>query len=275
MAALDFPANPSDGDAYENWLWSDAKGAWQAKPMVSAVATTSDVAPLNPVDGDIWYNTYDGSTYVYYVDINSEQWVQVKSDATLSSTLGTRVESLEAKPSGLVPIVPTSISVASGSGSVAADGTVTFSGSTDVRLEGVFSSTYKNYRIEINSTGATTNIGLLMRMRVSGSDYTGGLHAQGIIYWGYPGTIAVTGSTVNTEFQAGWVNGSADSKNYATVNLSNPNAAAYTSFNSLGTSYVSNVSSGYLPNTTQYTGITILSGSTATFGGTVKVYGLR
>lgn len=38
-------------------------------------ATPSDVAPSNPSDGELWYNSTDGRTYVYYNDGSSSQWV--------------------------------------------------------------------------------------------------------------------------------------------------------------------------------------------------------
>lgn len=98
--ALDFPSSPTNGQVYGNWIYSSAKGAWEAKPLTPGVAATSDTPPLTPKDGDVWYNTNDGSAYVYYVDVDGGQWVQIKSDATLATTLGTRVDSLEATRPG-------------------------------------------------------------------------------------------------------------------------------------------------------------------------------
>jgi len=176
---------------------------------------------------------------------------------------------------GLVPIIPTSVAVTSGSASIAGNGLITFSGTADVRIEGVFSSAYTNYRVEVNSTGASANMALAMRMRVGGADYTTGNQAVGTVYWGYPGTISVTGATTQTDLQAGWVNGSADSKNFAVITIANPNVAAFTSYHAQSTSYVSSISNGYVPTTTQYTGLTITSSSTPTFGGTIRIYGLK
>ena len=96
MAALDFPASPTDGQVYGNWVYSTSKGAWKAKPMVSAKTVTSDVAPSNPANGDQWLSTLDGTLYIYYVDVDGGQWVQVKNDASFSSTLGPRVDALDA-----------------------------------------------------------------------------------------------------------------------------------------------------------------------------------
>jgi hypothetical protein len=72
---------------------------------------------------------------------------------------------------GLAKIVPTSVTVGSGSGSASALGTVTFSGCSSVSLNGVFSSAYNNYKVLVNvnsidSTG--TNI-IYLRFGTSGT----------------------------------------------------------------------------------------------------------
>jgi len=40
-----------------------------------ASVTTSDTAPNSPSDGDLWYDSVGGRTYVYYADGSSSQWV--------------------------------------------------------------------------------------------------------------------------------------------------------------------------------------------------------
>jgi hypothetical protein len=280
MAALDFPANPSDGDAYENWLWSDAKGAWQAKPMVSAVATTSDVAPLNPVDGDIWYNTYDGSTYVYYVDINSEQWVQVKSDSTLSSTLGTRVEALEATPSGLVPVSPTSVTVGSGSAATNSNGTVSFNATSSVSLNDVFSSNYSTYKIIFNAvnTSAATNFGL--RLRSGGTDLTtNGYQSFSMRSRSDNSTVINSFTTADLIVLSGGSNFSVDVAGEITI--TNPYASLRTYTNGQHAVRESDsliyamTSASHTRNTNSYTGITFYPTSGGTFTGTISVFGYR
>jgi hypothetical protein len=80
--ALDFPASPADGDVYENYVYSTAKGAWQAKPLKPAVTATQSNAPSAPDDGDMWFNTNDGTTYVWYDDGDSAQWVEMTAPIT-------------------------------------------------------------------------------------------------------------------------------------------------------------------------------------------------
>lgn len=95
MAELNFPASPTDGQIYGNFIWSAATGAWLARPQPQSVAVSSPTTPTSPVVNTLWYNTNDGNTYIYNYDGDSYQWVQLKSDATLSSTLGSRVDALD------------------------------------------------------------------------------------------------------------------------------------------------------------------------------------
>jgi hypothetical protein len=76
---LDFPASPTDGQVYGNWIYSTSKGAWQAKPLVSAKTVTSDVPPSSPANGDQWFNTVDSTLYIYYTDVDGSQWVESRA----------------------------------------------------------------------------------------------------------------------------------------------------------------------------------------------------
>ena len=100
--SLDALTNPTSSDSMSSPSHSgqhadsnDAIEALQAKVGVdsSAVATsldyrvaqlesgggsmtTSATAPSSPSDGDMWYDTSTGRTYVYYDDGSSQQWVE-------------------------------------------------------------------------------------------------------------------------------------------------------------------------------------------------------
>lgn len=93
--ALDFPSEPSDGQTYGNYVYSAAKGAWKAKPSVAVKTAVGSVAPSNPVQGDTWLNSDDGTLYVYYTDANSSQWVEILAKSSVSSALYGRVGVLE------------------------------------------------------------------------------------------------------------------------------------------------------------------------------------
>lgn len=94
--ALDFPSSPTNGQVYTSgttsWTWYNDVGAWRITSSGPTGYTGSKgdtgytgsraqtyigaVAPSSPVNGDTWWNSNDGVRYVYYVDVDSSQWVQ-------------------------------------------------------------------------------------------------------------------------------------------------------------------------------------------------------
>jgi hypothetical protein len=82
LAVLDFPTSPTDGQIYSNWIYSTAKGAWKAKPLTAIKTVTSDTPPASPSNGDQWFNTLDGTLYIYVTDIDSSQWVESRAPIT-------------------------------------------------------------------------------------------------------------------------------------------------------------------------------------------------
>ena len=59
---------------------------------------TSDAAPENPVDGDVWFNSSNGVILVYYTDVDSSQWVEsgypILGYQTLSGLTDTAISSI-------------------------------------------------------------------------------------------------------------------------------------------------------------------------------------
>jgi hypothetical protein len=51
-------------------------------------ATVSDTAPLNPSEGDLWWDSVGAQMYVWYVDATSSQWVPVISNAGPPGPIG-------------------------------------------------------------------------------------------------------------------------------------------------------------------------------------------
>lgn len=80
MTALNFPLNPSDGDTFGNYIYNGTRGVWSVQanvPGVSSRYQISATAPTTPQNGDMWFNSTDGITYMYYVDGDSSQWIEV------------------------------------------------------------------------------------------------------------------------------------------------------------------------------------------------------
>ena len=65
---------PSNGKQYarKDDAWSE----------VLPTTSSGDSPPSNPTDGLIWYDSDSGKTFVYYVDTNSSQWVELSPSWT-------------------------------------------------------------------------------------------------------------------------------------------------------------------------------------------------
>jgi len=77
---------------------------------------------------------------------------------------------------GLVLIRPTSVV----NGTIGTNGTVTFSGTTSVSLNGVFSSEYSKYKILYDAT-LSINDGLYFRLRQNGTDSTASIYGSQVL----------------------------------------------------------------------------------------------
>ena len=59
--ALNFPADPENGQVYQNYTYDSAKGVW--KKVVANLNSLSDVDAASPSDGDILVYTTDGNSW--------------------------------------------------------------------------------------------------------------------------------------------------------------------------------------------------------------------
>lgn len=274
--------------------------------------TVSATAPSSPVAGDCWYDSVDGTLYVYYNDGDSSQWVEVAANSgisvALSGRLGvvetyvttlqsemdavesralsleTRATALELADSttnkaGLIPIIPSSVSVTSGTASVASDGTITFSGASGIAIDGIFSSTFRNYRAMTDVTSVNNAI-CLWQGRVGGVTTTSANYYYNELYASST-SVGASGSGPS----GGTTNGRAaymEAGTFTSVSMDiySPQIASHTqTFSahgrlSSGGTPVLVTNTGGCQLTTQFTGINF-SASAGTFGGTIKFYGYR
>lgn len=82
--AMDFPANPTDGQVYGSYIYSSAAGVWRAAPSSATVSVVSPTKPTTANAGDIWVDSSDGVAYFYYYDGSSYQWVELMSSGVPS-----------------------------------------------------------------------------------------------------------------------------------------------------------------------------------------------
>lgn len=58
---------------YDGAAWADVSSG------SGAAVTVSDTAPSTPSNEDIWFDSVNTRTYIYYNDGNSSQWVEASS----------------------------------------------------------------------------------------------------------------------------------------------------------------------------------------------------
>jgi hypothetical protein len=178
----------------------------------------------------------------------------------------------------LIPITPTSISVTGGSGSIGANGTVTFSSGSSVSLNGCFTSTYDHYKILSSNTGSSTIVALNLKMRANGSD------SAALYYGGFTGANSEAASAVYGQLNGvsalRWAVAKSGETATVEARISNPFiSSARTQFaNSFtfsdGTTGRVYNGGGSMVTDTSFDGFSLIPES-GTITGTVQVYGYR
>jgi hypothetical protein len=208
---------------------------------------TSSSRPTVPFDGQVISETDTDSLKVY----NGTAWVGV---------------------GGLAPVIPTSIAATGGSSSLSG-ATATFTGTSTISLNGIFTATYNAYRIIIEAL-PSASVNFRGRLRAAGTDNSSNNYAYGAPQISYSaGTMTANAfgatdpviifgqfTTANTSALFLDIAG-AFSSSKATNWSSRMSSAAYT-----------DVCGGQMTVTTSYDGITFFPTS-GTFTGTVTAYG--
>lgn len=98
---FDFPLNPAIDDEYTvasiTYKWNGY--GWVVKieepPVIPAVSVISDTPPPNPVEGQLWFDSSAGNTYIWYVDVDSSQWVIITPQPDPSAVVSTLAQTLD------------------------------------------------------------------------------------------------------------------------------------------------------------------------------------
>lgn len=94
MTALDFPSSPTNGQVYENYTYDSVRGIWNINPQgVASRFTVSDTKPSPATNGDAWFDSTEGVTYIYYDDGTSAQWVESGSQIFGYNSISTMADS--------------------------------------------------------------------------------------------------------------------------------------------------------------------------------------
>jgi hypothetical protein len=208
---------------------------------------TSSSRPTVPFDGQVISETDTDSLKVY----NGSAWIGV---------------------GGLAPVIPTSIAATGGSSSLSG-ATATFTGTSTISLNGIFTATYNAYRIVIEAL-PSANCSFRGRLRASGTDNSSANYAYAAPQISYSAGTLTANAYGATDPTIIW--GQFTTANTSALFLDI--AGAYSS--SKRTNWSSRISSaaytdicgGQMTVTTSYDGITFYP-ETGTFTGTVTAYG--
>lgn len=198
-------------------------------------------------------------------------WVSVASEVESLANYAT-VNYASTQP-GMKMVVPTSVAVGSGSGSVDTNGAVTFSGASSVSLNGCFTSAYQNYRIVINAKHAS-DADLTFRVRASGTDLSSSnSYYQGRYYVGETSSLAA--GSGNASLQTSWdLNRIGTWAGSMVMDIANPQTSDVTTASTISSgAYFQVLGQSLNNNTISYDGFTVISGGSAT--GTIRVYGYK
>lgn len=72
-------------DTTNDTFYFKSSGTWQEVSGGGASVTISDTPPSAPENGNLWYESDTGLTFIYYDDGTSQQWVEVGGGAGISS----------------------------------------------------------------------------------------------------------------------------------------------------------------------------------------------
>lgn len=75
--AIDFPASPTPGQVFQGYYWDSSKLAWRSRNSAPGSVITSATTPTGATGGDLWFNTVDGTMFVYYNDGITATWVEI------------------------------------------------------------------------------------------------------------------------------------------------------------------------------------------------------
>lgn len=181
---------------------------------------------------------------------------------------------------GLVPIVPTSVTLSSGTASTGTTGLVTFTNTSAVTLNGVFTSQYQKYLISYDALDSGADA-LLARLSTGGTANSSATYDEQFLS-SVDTTVSASRNYNVARFSLNTTG--ASRKTTGQFTLTSPAEAVWTSFNANLMGRNNNTSSSTIYNvviqgtfsaTTQFDGFQIFPNGASTLTGYAQVYGYR
>ena len=237
-------------------------------------ATVSDTAPTSPTDGQVWFDSTTGKSYIYYDSF----WVEVGTSSTVLPTLDDLTDvTISAPTSGqLVSYNGSSwVNTANNNGLVYI-ASKSFSADSAPFIDNVFTTAYQNYCVVINFT-STGNNQLLWKFRSGSVDTSVSAYYWGGWYLNMTGTAALTPENGGGGVAGGRIGVTGTNGTFLhTVQVASPKESQVTTWTAQpqGAEAYSRYYSGYWNGTDQFDGFKIYVGS-GTMTGVMTVYGYK
>ena len=207
-----------------------------------------------------------------------EQYFAVYNSSTNPGGRTTAGWYTNTRETGLVPIYATTVTVAGGTGVKDAMGNVSFTTATSIRLDGLFTATYQNYRVVIPYQHTGTSGQIAARMATAGTitsdlNYT----RQGFAVSNAATAPAAWYGAAEVNLGLGYSGNIAGVNNQLlTIDISSPQANGRTTFqwvsNGLATTYATVSAAGYYNTSASHDGL-YLNVTAGTITGTIFAYG--
>jgi hypothetical protein len=213
----------------------------------SVIVCTSSTRPSSPVEGMTIYQTDTDNQWFY----DGATWLPA---------------------TGLQPVKPTSAT----NGTVSGHVVVISNAVTSVTVNGVFSSRYDNYLIQMNGGTLSASTDIFLRMSTGGTASTTGYY--GFLVYGATGAATVLGAARNNDTRWSWMGGGVSGQlSHAQATLYNPFGSTYTKITNGAYQNDNNYGNfnGEHRVAASYDGF-VLGVDTGTFAsGVIRVYGYR
>jgi hypothetical protein len=179
---------------------------------------------------------------------------------------------------GMAIVTPTSVS---GTGVTLSNGKVSFSASTAISVNGVFSTAYEHYFVMLNLKASANGLTVNMRFRASGSDISSALYNWAYMRLGSNLTAYNTAGASATEIMIG--NADSTGRTGIAFDVFNPNttetrkvvASRGGAYQTGITSFLTIAGGGECASATAFDGFTIFPNTADNFTGSLRVYGYQ
>lgn len=241
--------------------------AVKSLPPVVATSAERDAKFMSPTQGlQVWRDDL-GAVETYYGLYNAS------TNPGGRDTAGWYTND---RQTGLMPVKPTSVTAVSGTATINAQGKISFTGCSIIRVAGAFTSKFDNYRIILTGENGTAQNNLHFKLSASGTDNSTQYYV-GQQYISSNGNVGGYSAHGSTDLAFNWLNNYAPRHIGTVMELQSPAQAAFTDYQYTSVGHhpigvIHMTGAGLHGVATAYDGFAILT-ETATFSGTVQILG--